>query len=321
MEDVILFQNTKGKKLFGIVNIPKFSLHSEGRKGVIILNPGIKYRVAPNRLNVKLARELCDRGYYVFRFDPEGIGDSEGELPENTPVADLWGQIQKGRFVNDAIEANTYFMETWKLDQLVLIGNCGGAITALMTAAQDPRVDSLCLIDIPVFQWGSETSAADIIVGGQQTDNRFSEYVSNIFKPHYWYKLITLNADFKTFGRVVKVKLQNLLLPKERYKFDTNLEELCREKKLNIKFFQSVGEVMSRNKTMLFVSAGNDPGRETFETYFQNNYLSQKYGVISSQGLIDIFLIKNANHIYSLSESQDALFNRIFTWLPAQSAK
>lgn len=318
MEEPVIFINRNGKRLFGIVHIPEQSFFNK-KIGINLLNPGIKYRVAPNRLNVKLARELCDRGYYVFRFDPEGIGDSEGELAENTPVADLWGQIQRGRFVSDSVEANTYFVEKWNLDKLVLIGSCGGAITALLAAARDLRVDGLCLIDIPIFQWGSESSITDIIVGGRQTDRLFSEYVNKIFKPRYWYKLITLSADFRTFGKVVKVKVKNRFLPKQRNKLDSNIEELCRKRKLNLEFFRSVGEVISRNTAIIFVSAGNDPGRETFETHFRDSFLPQKYAAKMSQCLIDIFLIENANHIYSLTEWQDALFNRIFTWLSSRA--
>jgi pimeloyl-ACP methyl ester carboxylesterase len=316
MEQEICFINKSGRKLFGIAHLPEGNSRFDKRIGINLLNPGIKYRVAPHRLSVKLARELCNKGYFVFRFDPEGIGDSEGELPENIPVADVWGQIQRGLFVNDSIEANTYFLEKFNLDKLLMVGSCGGAITALSTAAQDPRVDGLCLIDIPVFQWDSKKTTADTIVGGQQTDNLFNDYVRMIFKPQYWFKVITLDVDFRTFAKVVNVKLKEILLPTRNNKYDAEIEELCREKKLNIEFFQGLGKVISRNLPMMFITAGNDPGRETFENYFQNGYLLNLNK--KCQHKIDMYLIENANHSYSLTESQDELFDRIFTWLSCQ---
>src|SRR5512143_1047295 len=112
MEEPITFLNKNGKRLLGIVHIPEKS-RSERKIGVNLLNPGIKYRVAPHRLNVKLARELCRKGYYVLRFDPEGIGDSEGKLPDNTPVAEIWGKIQTGFFTQDVITANDFFIEKY----------------------------------------------------------------------------------------------------------------------------------------------------------------------------------------------------------------
>ena len=56
---IIFFKNRNGAKLSGIVHIPEQTLFRGKRIGINLLNPGIKYRVAPNRLNVKLARKLC----------------------------------------------------------------------------------------------------------------------------------------------------------------------------------------------------------------------------------------------------------------------
>ena len=89
MEEAVTFENKKGEKIFGIVHIPDLTPFGEKKVGINLLDPGIKYRVAPNRLNIKLARRLCQNGYYVLRFDPAGIGDSEGELPQNVLVPDI----------------------------------------------------------------------------------------------------------------------------------------------------------------------------------------------------------------------------------------
>ena len=120
MEKPVVFENKRGEKLFGIVHVPDRNLSVNKKIGINLLNPGIKYRVAPNRLNVKLARKLCQNGYYVLRFDPSGIGDSEGELQANVLVPDIWEKIQTGLFVSDTIDANSFFIKEFDIDKLVL---------------------------------------------------------------------------------------------------------------------------------------------------------------------------------------------------------
>ena len=75
MEEPITITNKNGKKLFGILHTPETTVPGRTRVGVNLLNPGIKYRVAPHRMNVKLARKLCSQGYYVLRFDPFEVYD------------------------------------------------------------------------------------------------------------------------------------------------------------------------------------------------------------------------------------------------------
>lgn len=141
--------NRRGEALFGLLHVPDGE--RPGRRiGVNLLNPGLKGRVAPNRLNVKTARLLCACGYHVLRFDPAGIGDSEGEiLSGNASTLDLWGMIQRGLFVPDTRAANEFFRRECRLDELLLMGQCGGAATALLAAAADRNVAGVALADLP----------------------------------------------------------------------------------------------------------------------------------------------------------------------------
>ena len=129
----VTFLNRKGCKLFGILHIPP-----QPRKdvGIIILSPGIKSRVAPHRLYVKMARRFCEMGFCVLRFDPEGIGDSEGEIEERMS-ADFYGSVQVGRFVGDTIDAMDWMEKEHGISRFILAGLCGGAITGLLTGALD----------------------------------------------------------------------------------------------------------------------------------------------------------------------------------------
>jgi pimeloyl-ACP methyl ester carboxylesterase len=150
VERAVTFRNERGQKLFGIIHVPEPGVPLSGT-GVNLLNPGLKNRVAPNRINIRIARMLCARGFPVLRFDPHGIGDSEGELAAGNELnLDLWGQVQRGAFVADTLAADDFFVREARLERLVLVGQCGGAVTALLAAGRDERVAGTILVDLPV---------------------------------------------------------------------------------------------------------------------------------------------------------------------------
>ena len=47
---------------------------------VLFQPSGLKYRAGSHRLNVRFARRLNDLGYATLRFDPAGLGESDGHL-------------------------------------------------------------------------------------------------------------------------------------------------------------------------------------------------------------------------------------------------
>ena len=322
MENPVVFENRKGEKLFGIVHVPDNKTSKNKRVGINLLNPGIKYRVAPNRLNVKLAKELCKNGYYVLRFDPSGIGDSEGEIQENMLIPDIGEKIQTGLFVFDTIDANSYFIKKFKINRLILVGNCGGAITSLLTSAKDERVCSLCLIDIPVNLRTSKMTFADKVKeGGQRSNWLYDEYVKRIFDKKSWYRFITLQTDFKALRKVLKMKVHKKIgRKKEVCEESQYLEILCAEKKLNKLFYESFQKFTLNKKPILFLVAENDPGAEIFEHFFINLYLKKKYQNISYKNFVDYVIVKNASHVYALQESQEFLLNNICSWINSRES-
>jgi pimeloyl-ACP methyl ester carboxylesterase len=317
MEEPITFRNRQGKKLFGIVHIPDNSPSAGERIGINLLNPGIKYRVAPHRLSMKLARRLCQKGYHVLRFDPSGIGDSDGELPENFLIHDIWGRIQTGLFVNDTITANDFFIKHYELSNLILVGSCGGAITSLLTSAKDRRVNALCLIDVPVFLLDSKSSFAEVATkDGEKADWFFSEYTRKLFRPGSWYRFVSLKTDYRALGKILLMQFQRKIgRRKKDERLPSNLEKLCQENKLNKLFFESFEALVENGKHILFISAGNDPGFETFQNYFQNYYLKNRLGKGSHDSLTEVFVILGSNHIYTLKEWQESLIDKVSSWI------
>jgi len=316
IEKVEIVKSTKGNLLYGIAHIPDAE-KKLGKIAVNLLNPGIKYRVAPNRLNVKIARALCSLGYLVFRFDPEGIGDSEGDLPDNILVPDIFETIQKGHLVQSIIEINRYIIENYEIQRLILIGNCGGAITALMVSSQDPSVYKLCLIDTPINLRTSRMSFADKVVeGGNRSEILFKTYIKKLYSFEAWKRLFLKQSDFKAIRKLLGFRLKKLTLKdKCETKTCNEIQSLCDKGILNEYFFSCFDHTMNEEIPILFILAGNDSGTEFFLTYFQNSYLQETVSQEKREKLVDIFTIENANHVYSQIEWQKALINKICYWI------
>lgn len=105
---------------------------------VVILNAGLLHRVGPNRMSVRLASSLADRGIGSFRFDLSGIGDSE---TTDTDLLDTERAIADIRSALDHLDARggagTY----------VAAGLCTGAFNAFRMVEQDERVVGAVMID------------------------------------------------------------------------------------------------------------------------------------------------------------------------------
>jgi hypothetical protein len=128
---------------------------------ILLLSPGIKGRVGPHRLYLKLADPLVAAGFHVLRFDYYGLGDSGGELGERV-MADMYNSIQGGRYVDDTIAAMDWMASHHGISRFVGSGLCGGSISALLTAQADRRIESLLGIGLP-----------STLEGGAQNFDRF----------------------------------------------------------------------------------------------------------------------------------------------------
>jgi pimeloyl-ACP methyl ester carboxylesterase len=133
----------KRKSLVGIVAQGSTGDSAGGDSGsrlpaIVILNSGIIHRVGPNRMFVRLSRQLAVAGHLVVRFDLSGIGDSE---PRDDGLSPLDATLADIREVLDSLEA------TRQVRRFVLVGLCSGADHSVVYAGQDPRVAGMVLID------------------------------------------------------------------------------------------------------------------------------------------------------------------------------
>lgn len=119
--------------------------------GVLFLNPGYLPRSARGDLYVRLADQVARQGYPAFRFDLSGLGESEGELPDN--VLPFFVKVQNGEYAVEVGQLVHEIVRQHGLGGIVLAGICGGAVTSLFAVRKSLPGDvrGLILLD-PTFK-------------------------------------------------------------------------------------------------------------------------------------------------------------------------
>ena len=130
-----------------------------------------------------------------------------------------------------------------------------------------------------------------------------------------WYRFFTAQTDYQALLKTMSMKVKKITdtFIKNSAEF-SEMKKLCKEGKLNELFFNAFRAYEKKEKPCLFILAGNDSGTEIFRHYFQSNYLMKKNQNIR-KGLHEVFIIENANHIYTLFECQISLQKKICEWL------
>jgi hypothetical protein len=301
----LVFENREGMRLMGILHRP---VDYRRDIGVLILSPGIKSRVAPHRLYVKMANKFSNMGFSVLRFDPHGIGDSEGDVEERM-AADFYGTVQVGRFVNDTIDAMDWMQREVGITRFVLTGLCGGAITGLLAGAMDRRVHMLMGLGMPVTLDNAKTDQTRYMTWGQLHDVR-GTYLRKLLDPKAWGRFLTLKSDYRLILKSVATKRNNHgSRPRMNWTIQDAVRDDLRAEKsgasnnLNPYFpiaFHSMLE--SRRVTLIF------SGADRLHWEFEEKYLgSHAKEFRRLQGNLDMHVIEKANHVLTFKEWQDEM--------------
>jgi pimeloyl-ACP methyl ester carboxylesterase len=141
----------------GIISIPTSTSGSMSTTGVVLLagtGPG-SGTIGRNRMWVRLARTLADEGTPVLRFDYAGVGDSSGEMigyDLDTPAV-------------EALQAAFDVLESIGCEDIIVVGTCYGARTALAGSAGDPRVAGIHLMVPPVKSSAKGSAGVEHLAG------------------------------------------------------------------------------------------------------------------------------------------------------------
>jgi alpha-beta hydrolase superfamily lysophospholipase len=140
-----------GDRLFGILCRPD---RRTSDMAVVIGNTGRDPHYGVARFGVEFARHLASLGVASLRIDFAGLGDSVGPPGKEGAPTSMFECDRTGDFV-----AAVDVLARLGYRRVAVNGNCSGAYHALRGALADPRVGTLLLVNLPLFEWQPGDSA------------------------------------------------------------------------------------------------------------------------------------------------------------------
>jgi pimeloyl-ACP methyl ester carboxylesterase len=308
-EEIFSLKNGRGELMYGIIHHPP----KPNGALVVMFNIGLHYRVCHSRLFVRQARELQQEGFTVVRLDTSKVGYSHGEIPVGRAI-DSYDAVQTGLFVDDALIFLQHLREKLRPTKVLCTGLCGGALTAIITAARDMNVDGVVFIAGPVTVTSAEYELstlhpfhADIMVAG---------YMKRLLRPEAWLRFFSGRTSYRDLLRSLKVKLTHKLRPrrqKTKSEYDDVLEpEEDKGNRFNRVFYESFDSLVRSGKHILFLMPELDHATYDFDNVFAKPVLRQ-YAEFT--GYYSVARIPKANHTFSTPISTRQLFDTTAQWL------
>jgi len=198
----VCFPNRSGLRLSGILHTPEPT--STRGVCVLLLSPGVKGRVGPHRLYLKVAAGLVAMGFHVLRFDFHGLGDSEGELEEHV-LASVYNSVQGGRYVDDTCAAMDWLQKTHGIRTFVASGLCGGSISGLLAASVDDRIRSVLALGLPVALEGGPEEWGRHLTRGQLAQLR-QGYLRKALSLRSWKRFLRGRSSYRVIWDALRRK-------------------------------------------------------------------------------------------------------------------
>lgn len=298
-EKAILFG--KFHTLTGILTEPDAPA-DETRPAVILSNAGLIHRIGPNRIYVKLARELAKLGYPVLRFDLSGVGDSVTR-PDSMPVEEFT--------IDDVQQAMEYLTETLGSRQFVLGGHCAGAYHSIRTAAQDQRVSGVVMInpDGGEADWKEYDQKRKL---AQYYENYYGK--KTLLDPQRWKRFFTAQVNYRS---VLKNILKNVIWNRlsgqyfrirQRFSAPKQQPAAADEKLFTVEAI--IRKLPELSTQVLLVYSENATSLERVQLS-----MGKELKRLQADGRLQLSVIPGADHIFSPLASQACLFETVAQWM------
>lgn len=289
-----------GYKISGILHLPP---HSENSSiGFFMTAPGYISRTMSNRLYVKIARALANQGFMILRYDPQGIGDSEGRLQFES-IQNLFYQVQQGLYVPDTLAAVSYLRQEWGCQHTIALSTCGGAVTDMIAASHDPCIEGLIALDFPlVFSLAPQRS--DLFLNARKTLERLHLlHVSRL-------TVTILQKWERIFQSTAKYLMAAAGHGHATWKDDREWYKIHLGPHANTILLSSLTDCIKRRIPLLAIFA--DPN-----FYYQFETVKRRWDQVEEFRplLIEDELIGHTDHIFSNNERYEYLLNRVLVWL------
>ncbi len=300
MKEEVLLLGTN-KTLVAVVTEPEQKPNSD-LPAVILFNAGLTHRVGPNRIYVKLARQLTEMGMIVVRFDLSGVGDSTVRLD---------GVSFEAGVADDARQVMDYVSQTRGSKHFFLMGHCGGALISLGIASVDPRAIGIVMINAE----GGDTQWSEYD-RKRKTSQYYENYYSRdaITSSEKWKKLLTGKAAYGSILRNIFVnilwhrvstaafKLKKRLSPDQEAGTSPEIAAL----------YSTIPALVERKVPIFIIYSQGSSGLE--RTQFLLRDAKKKIG---SSTKLKIEIMPRCDHTFTLLESQQRLYNTIADWCTA----
>jgi pimeloyl-ACP methyl ester carboxylesterase len=311
----VTFPNKEGEQLFGVLHRPERPCADDA--AILLLSPGVKMRVAPHRLYNKMTTRFVALGYTVLRFDFHGLGDSAGEAPDML-LADLYGATQVGRYVGDTLAAMDWMQRTCGTSRFIAAGLCGGALTGLLAAQNDPRITSLLGLSIPVILDGSNIDASRYMTVAQLKGTRrrylmkFRVWDPDVWRS--WRRFLTMQSHYSLIVRSLAkpVAARFRRAGPEGAGVAGAAAPLAAPDNTNPHVAPAFLRMVSTSRRVLLIFAESD--RLLWD--FEGKFLRRHQGAIDRyKDNYDLHIVPKANHVFSFPEWQEDMLHRACQWL------
>lgn len=285
----------KYKTLVGIITEPE---GAETPPAVLLLNAGMIHRIGPNRVYVKLARQLAAAGHRVLRMDISGIGDSQPR-PDHMPVEQFT--------IDDVVQAMDYLGETHGAQSFVLMGHCAGAFHSFRTACQDPRVRGVVLIN-------PDGNEADWVAYDRQ--RKLTKYYGSYYgkakllNPETWRRLLSGQIAVR---KVLSNIYHNLLLGRIKavwFRLQRRLAAPPPVAEATLFTMEAIlGKLSQLTLPALLIYSEGATSLERIQLQ-----AGQRLKQLQATGQLRLAVIPRADHTFTLLESQADLLRVIAEW-------
>jgi alpha/beta superfamily hydrolase len=305
---IVTFANRDGMLLRGMLHEPD----PQQARGVclLLLSPGIKGRVGPHRLYLKIAERLVPMGFHVLRFDFYGLGDSEGEIDERL-LSDMYNTIQNGRYIDDTIAAMDWMTANCGVGRFIGSGLCGGSITALLVAAQDRRIESMLALSIPTAFDGGEANWARFATNRQLVGIRRG-YFKRIIKPEAWIRFLTGKTSYFVLWRSLKQLIPWANSSSAARLAPSGAATAPSKDDTNPKFAPAFLRIVGSKRPLLLIFSGGDRLSWEFEEKFEARHRDQLEPLRS---YLEIKKIADANHALTDPSWVQEMLDMTVDWL------
>jgi uncharacterized protein len=306
----VVFPNRQGLRLFGVLHLPEGGARTD--LAVVLLSPGVKMRVGPERLYCTLTERLVNLGLPVLRFDFYGLGDSEGEVTEEL-LKDVYNHIEVGRFVDDTIDSMDWMAQQHGARRFILSGLCGGAITGLLAARHDPRVAGLLALAITPVLASRSANPSTYMTSGQLADMRRT-YLDKLLSPAAWLRLLSLKSDYRVIWRALMQPLRRKpAAPSTPVPATADAAAATTEPdNANPLFPPAFFAMTESRRPILLVFGGSDRLLWEFEEKFVARHHAR---LAEGPPCYEVHTIAQANHVLSFEPWQQEMLDASTTWL------